>query len=157
MTDIQGSLESVYLLKRYCPKLETLQLGVRLDLFEGSLLPVDVDVFAHMILFLCWVITRAPGSLVHVTIGLDVQLHAPEGDSVPPTAHVERFYYHLLDQALSWEELPNLKRITVVKNRKARDGEWREPVETGVRRGLVRILKNAHEKSDLLQFNPEAR
>ena len=150
---MQGSLEGVYLLKGYCPKLETLQLGVRLDLFKGSLLPVDVDVFVHTILFLCWVITRAPGSLVHVTIGLDVQLHAPEGDSVPPTAHVERFYYHLLDQALSWEELPNLKRITVVKNRKARDGEWREPVESDIRRRLVRMLSDTHGKHDLLRFN----
>lgn len=148
----------MYTLSRFCPELTSLQLGVRLNVLEKSLLPVDVDTFTHTIVFLVTIILRAPPSLTRLTIGLDVQLYSPENNAVSTfDADVAHNYYGMLDRALTSVNLPNLRRVSILKNTKGADGEWRQPVETGVRRGLVRILKNAHEKSDLLQFNPEER
>ena len=142
----------MYMLNRFCPGLRSLQLGVRLDLLEKSLLPVNVDVFSHTIVFLATIIHHAPPSLTHLTIGLDVQFHGPEDNSVLPlVADVATFYYGMLDHALTSENLPNLQRVRILKNAKGADGEWREPVEIGVRRGLVRILQDAHHA--LLRFD----
>ena len=157
VTDIYGSLLGVFLLKWYCPRLETLQLGVRLDLLEDSLFPVDLIVFSRTILFLTRIINNAPASLARITIGLDVQLCASVGDwkITQDAAQAEYTHYNLLDQLLTGMGLPNLERVTILKNTKGADGEWKEPVELDVRRRLVRMLSNAHNKDGLLHFTPE--